>query len=115
MYSIVCPCNRGDQILRIQKQIASLQDILFGDRVHVVNQNFWPNILTILPKSIDLMPFHSKITSAIPYNHAVSQLFPLFALVKYLVQVTVKPKCVRSDFTIEPKVLIAFLKGRISA
>jgi hypothetical protein len=115
MYSIVRPCNCSDQILRIQKQIASLQDILFGDRVHVVDQDFWPNIFTILPKSIDLMSFHSKVTSAIPYNHAVSQLFPLFALVKYLVQVTVKPKCVRSDFTIEPKVLIAFLKGRISA
>ena len=115
MYSVVRPCNRGNQILRVQKQIAALQDILFGDSVHMVDQDFRSNILAILPKTIDLMPLHPKVTSTIPYNYTVPQLFPLFTLVKYLVQVTVEPKCVSTDFAIKPKVLIAFLKGRISA
>ena len=80
-----------------------------------MDQDFRPNVLAILPKAIDLMTLHPKVASSVPYNHTVPQLFPLITLVKYLVQVTVEPKCISSDFTIKPKVLIAFLKGRLSA
>ena len=79
LMGIVYGCNKK---LRIQKQVASIPNILRRDWVHVVDEHPTKN----------LSPFHAEVAPVIPGDNLIADFFPFGGAIEKLVHVAVKTK-----------------------
>lgn len=94
--------SRADQIFWIHQVIGSVENIVFGYRVHVVNDHPTVNVVTI----------DSKITTVVSNYEFVSKTLPFSSLVELLVQISVESESVFPNVTIgQLQILEPLLEG----
>lgn len=86
----------GIQYVRIEEF-----DLIWSNRVHVVNEN----------TTIDFIPLKTKIAAIIARYDLISDSFPLGGLIKTLVQITIEPKSLISNATTDPQVIVPIFDG----
>lgn len=92
------PVTHTDHVLRVKQCIRVPDHILFRQRVQVMDDDSRPDGLSVPYHPVcDLMVRTAKVASRIPYNDLVPELPPFSRLVKALVQISVKAKCIMPD------------------
>ena len=91
-----------NQVFWIQYPIRNIHEIAGNHRVHMMNEDV----------PLQLIAFHAQIPAFIPDNHISSNLLPFIALIKLLIQISVKSKSILPDDSAQPQILISFLKSR---
>lgn len=94
--------NCCDEVVWVKKQFAPIPDILWPDRVHVMNDN---------PTKY-LPAWDGEIASLISGNDKVSYPPPFRGAIKELVHIPIKSKSLFANFSIKAKILIPFSKCR---
>lgn len=102
MNGIVGIVASRDKVFRIEQNIAAVDNVLRGDRVHVVNQNPAVNIET----------FHAEIAAVVTEDNEVPHRLPLLGTIKDLIQISVETECFLPDTSVQPQILKTLLKCR---
>ena len=76
-----------NQILRINRNVRKINEIIEDYRIHVVN--YYP--------TKNRPVFYTKIATVIAQYYLVTNAFPCLRSVEFLIKKTVKPKCIGSD------------------
>lgn len=80
-----------DQIIWIEQILADVQD------VSPIN---WIHVVYIYP-SMDLKAFKPQITAEVSHNNVVAHTPPFEGVIKLLIQISIKAKCLLADFAIQ--------------
>lgn len=92
------PVTHTDHILRVKQRICMANHVFLRQWVQMVDNNARPDRFAVLYHPIrDLAVRTAKVASRIPYNDLVPELPPFSRLVKALVQISVKAKCIMPD------------------
>ena len=82
----------------------------------MVNDDAWSNKFSTSDNPVrNLMLRNAKITSHVSNNNFVTEHPPLSGLVKVLVQIPVKSKCIMPNSTMQLQIMEPVFKGRILA
>ena len=93
-----------------------LQYIFFCNRGYVVNDDAWSNKPSTSDNPVsNLVIRNTKVASHIPNNNFVTEHPPFSGLVKILVQIPVKSKCIMPNSTMQLQIMEPVFKGRILA
>lgn len=90
-----------DQKIRIQDVRIEEFDLIWLNRVHVVDKD----------TAIDFVAFKTQIAAIVARNDRISNSFPLHRLVKTLVQITIKPKRLIADSAANSQVIVSIFYG----
>jgi hypothetical protein len=79
-----------------------------------MNDDAWSNKLSVSDNPVrNLMVRNAKVTSHVPNNNFVTEHPPFSGLVKILVQVPVKSKCIMPNSTMQLQIMEPVFKGQI--
>lgn len=90
-----------DQKIRIQDVRVKEFDLIWANRIHVVNKD----------TAVDFITLKTQIAAIIARNDLISDLFPLHGLIKTLVQITIESKSLVSDATTDSQVIVPIFDG----
>lgn len=85
-----------DQKIRIQDVRIEEFDLIWTNRIHVVNKD----------TTVDFITFKTQIAAIVARNDFISNSFPLHGLVKTLIQITIEPKSLVSDAATDSQVIV---------
>ena len=85
-----------DQKIRIQDVWIEEFDLIWLNRIHVVNKD----------TAVDFITFKTQIAAIVARNDLISDSFPLHGLIKALVQITVEPKSLTPNSTTNSQVIV---------
>lgn len=101
MDCIVRLVGATDQKIRIQDVRIEEFDLVRSNRIHVVNKD----------TAVDFITFKTQIATIIARNDLISYPFPLYGLVKALVQITIESESLASDSTTDSQVIVPIFYG----
>ena len=101
MDRIVRHVGATDQKIRIQDVRIEEFDLIWPNRIHVVNKD----------TAVDFITFKTQIAAIIARNDLISNSFPLHGLVKALIQITIEPKSLISNSTTDSQVIVPVFYG----
>lgn len=90
-----------DQKIRIQDVRIEEFDLIWLNRIHVVNED----------TAVDFVTFKTKIAAIVARYNLISDFFPLCGLVKTLIQITIEPKRLASDSTTDSQIIVPIFDG----
>lgn len=80
----------------------------------MVDDDAWSDKLSVSDNPVrNLMVRNTKVASHVPNNNFVTKHPPLSGLVKVLIQVSVKAKCIMPNSTMQLQIMEPVFKGRI--
>lgn len=85
-----------DQKIRVQDVRIKEFDLIWPNRIHVVNKD----------TTVDFITFKTQIAAIVARNDLISNSFPLHGLVKALIQITIEPKGLVSDSATDSQVIV---------
>ena len=90
-----------DQKIRVQDVRIEEFDLIWTNRIHVVNED----------TTVDFVSFKTKITTIVARNDLISDSFPLSGLVKTLVQITIEPERLISNAATDSQIIVPIFDG----
>ena len=90
-----------DQKIRVQDVRIEEFDLIWTNRVHVVNKD----------TTVDFVTFKTQIAAIIARNDLISDSFPLCRLVKALVQITIESESLMTHSTTNSQVIVPIFYG----
>lgn len=116
MDGLVCRIRHADNILWVKQCFPVLENILFRQRVDVVYRNAHPAHLSAADRDVrDRVVFTSEVASSVPHDDPIPELPPLLRAVKVLVQVSVKPKGIFTNLSMQLQICQPLLECPTSA
>lgn len=85
-----------DQKIRIQDIRIEEFDLIWPNRIHVVNKD----------TAVDFITFKTQIAAIVARNDLISDSFPLCGMVKALIQITVEPKNLAPNLTTDSQIIV---------
>lgn len=101
MNRIVRFVGATDQKIRIQDVWIEECDLIWSNRIHVMNND----------TTVDFVTFQTQIAAIIARNDLISDSFPLSGLVKPLIQITIEPESLVSDSATNSQVIVPVFYG----
>lgn len=101
MDRIVRLVGATDQKIRIQDVRIEEFDLIWLNRIHVVNKD----------TTVDFITFKAQIAAIVARNDLISDSFPLHGLVKTLVQITIESESLAPDSTTDSQVIVPIFYG----
>lgn len=101
MNRIVHLVRATDQKIRIQDVWIEEFDLIWSNRIHVMNKD----------TTVDFVTFQTQIAAIIARNDLISDSFPLSGLVKPLIQITIEPKSLVSNSATDSQVIVPVFYG----
>lgn len=80
----------GDEVFRIKEQVTSITDVLWGNRIHVMDDDSAKYLPTL----------NAEVAAFISCDDRISDMPPLRRAIEKLIHVAVKSKSLFADFTI---------------
>lgn len=92
--------RNADKVLRIEKARSSLKNIVYRDRIYVVN----------VDSALNTVAIKAHVASIVSDDYVSSSSAPFWRRIKVLIEKTAVTKRVFSDFSVELKVIKAFFE-----
>ena len=95
MNSLMRSVGYANYIVGVKQAFSMLQHVFFCNRVYMMDNDAWSDKLSASDNPVcNLVIRNTKITSHVSNDNFVTEHPPLSGLVKILVQIPVKAKCI---------------------
>ena len=116
MNSLMRSVGYANHIIGVEQALSVLQYVFLCNRVYVMDNDTRSDRFSISDNPIrNLMLRNAKVTSHVSNDNFVTEHPPFSRLVKVLIQIPVKSKCIMPNSAMQLQIMEPVFKGRILA